>query len=596
MVNRRFTLKLGAAAGAGLLSRSVTGQIIPQSGLVFPSGYTPSWVGRPSPPVRPFVTPLFQMPIAQPVPLSALDPPPDPARHQRYNDFLPKKFYIQNLEEIKWAYHIDPPYNQGSWVYGFDGIQPGPTFITNYGEPLFVRRNNRLPPVGQGKVTWALPSFSIHTHNGHQASESDGFPSDFADPGQFWDHHYPSFPAGFDPTEVMGTLWYHDHRLDFTATNVYAGFSGFFLAFDERDSNNENDKNPKAFRLPSGKYDVPLILHDISFGPNAEVLWDFVGAHPSTSSEPGHGGYNGDAPFVESNGTPYTINGMIGDMFTVNRIIQPYLKVERRKYRLRLLNGGPSRNYSVAFTKDGSTPEKVFIISNEGNLLPHPIEMDDYFDLWPANRYDIIIDFSKYQDGDYIYLTNRMEERQDGAGETGRYTTGTSGGVNPTNLIMRFDVVGGTVQDPSHLPDHMIDRPLIDLSEVKRERLFVFDYTNGLFTINGRLMDPNRIDAAIEQGSAEIWTLRNDGDAWSHPIHTHFEEFQIIEINGKPVPPGSINWGRKDVVQLGPGDEVKFFGRWRDFFGKFVMHCHNVVHEDHAMMIRWDIVPPGQGY
>ncbi|OYV76949.1 MAG: copper oxidase [Chromatiales bacterium 21-64-14] len=426
-----------------------------------------------------------------------------------------------------------------------------------------------------------MPSFSIHTHNGHQASESDGFPADFADPGEFWDHHYPSFPAGFDPNEVMSTLWYHDHRLDFTATNVYAGFSGFFLAFDDRDSNNENDKNPGAFRLPSGKYDVPLILHDVQFDQNAQVVWDFVGSHPMTSSSSGHGGY-GPNPF-------YTVNGMIGDRFTVNRIIQPYFQVERRKYRLRLLNGGPSRFYSLAFTKDGKTPETVYVISNDGNLMPHPIEMKDYFDVWPANRYDIIVDFSKYKDGDQIYLTNRLEERDDGAGATGRY-------LDPTNLIMRFDVVGGRVDDPSRIPDHMIDRPKIDLSEVKREREFVFDYTNGLFTINGRLMDPNRIDAAIEQGTAEIWTLRNDGDAWGHPIHTHFEEFQIIEINGKPVTPGTINWGRKDVVQLGPGDEVKFFGRWRDFFGKYVMHCHNVVHEDHAMMIRWDIVKPGTGF
>jgi len=106
-------------------------------------------------------------------------------------------------------------------------------------------------------------------------------------------------------------------------------------------------------------------------------------------------------------------------------------------------------------------------------------------------------------------------------------------------------------------------------------------------------MDPNRVDAKIEQGSAEIWTFRNEGNAWAHPVHTHFEEFQILEVNGRP--PTAVERARKDVVSLGPGDEVKFFSRWRDFLGKHVMHCHNVVHEDHAMMIRWDIVEPGQG-
>lgn len=123
----------------------------------------------------------------------------------------------------------------------------------------------------------------------------------------------------------------------------------------------------------------------------------------------------------------------------------------------------------------------------------------------------------------------------------------------------------------------------------------MFDYTNGLWTINDRLMDPNRVDAAIEQGSAEIWTLRNAGNSWVHPIHTHFEEFQILEINGKPVRSGDVLKARKDVVSLGPNMEVKFYSRWRDFLGKHVMHCHNVVHEDHSMMIRWDIVPPGMG-
>lgn len=145
---------------------------------------------EPAPPDR-----IRIMPIARPVPFGALNPPPDPAAHQRYNEFLPKRFYIQKIQEIRWAYHRDPPYNQGSWGYGFDGIMPGPTFITRYGEPLFVRRINELPPVGTGNVTWAMPSCTIHTHNGHQASESDGFPADFTQPGEFWDHHYPSFPA-----------------------------------------------------------------------------------------------------------------------------------------------------------------------------------------------------------------------------------------------------------------------------------------------------------------------------------------------------------------------------------------------------------------
>jgi FtsP/CotA-like multicopper oxidase with cupredoxin domain len=425
-----------------------------------------------------------------------------------------------------------------------------------------------------------MPSSTVHLHNGHTASESDGIPQDFTMPGEFWDHHYGNFPAGNDSRETMGTLWYHDHRLDFTATNVYAGLSGFYLLFDEKDSGNERDAREGAFRLPSGKYDVPLILHDVRFDQSGQAAWDFTDSHthPVTGSVPG-----GFLP-----GPTYTNHGMLGDRFTVNRRIQPFFQVERRKYRFRLLNGGPSRLYKLYLTTATSSAEPFYVISNDGNLLPHPIVTDNV-NLWVANRHDIIVDFSKYNAGDQVFLTNRLEMRDDGAGPMGRL-------LDQGDQIMRFDVIGSTVKDPSRIPDFMRELPEIDMSLVKRRRKFLFDYDNGLWTVNGRLMDPNRVDAAIEQGSAEIWTFQNNGQAWAHPVHTHFEEFQILEINGKKIPRDSVLHSRKDVVELGPGDEVVFYGRWRDFLGKHVMHCHNVVHEDHAMMIRWDIVPPGQGY
>ena len=581
MITRRSALKVGLAMSAGgLFAKSALGQSIPQNGLVFPDGFVPGFLANPSPPARPFVQPLFVMPQAQPVPMSTLNPLPDPLRHQRYNEFLPKKFYIQTLDEFRWNYHPDPPYNQGTWSYGFDGITPGKTFMTRYGEPLFVRRINNLPPVGTGQVPFALPSTTIHVHNGHQASESDGNPADFFNPGEFWDHHYPSFPAGFDPREYMNTLWYHDHRLDFTAPNVYAGLSGFFLAFDEQDSGDERDRNHRAFRFPSGNYDVPLILHDVLFDQNGQAVWDFSGSHPEAGNEPGRGGYGPNHM--------YTTNGMLGDRFTVNRKIQPYFEVERRKYRFRVLNGGPSRLYKLFITKEGRDAIPFTVISEDGNILPEPIQTDN-IDVWVANRTDIIVDFSEFHAGDQLYLTNRLEMRPDGAGMSGKL-------LDQGDQLMQFRVVGGKVHDHSRIPDQLRPLPPIDLSQVKRHRTFVFDYDNGLFTVNGRLMDPNRIDAAIEQGTAEIWTIRNSGHNWAHPIHTHFEEFQILEVNGKPVSHRNILKSRKDVIRLGPGDEIKFYSRWRDFLGKYVMHCHNVVHEDHAMMIRWDIVPPGQGY
>ena len=581
MVQRRDALTLGlAAAGTGMMSKLAgAAGPVPQGGLIFPQTFSPSIVERPSPPATPFVAPLNVMPVARPVDAASLSPPPDPRRHQRFNEFLPKKFYVQRIGEFRWRYHPEAPYDQGTWSWGFNGITPGETFHAWYGEPVFVRRINELPPVGLGNARFPLPSVTIHLHNAHTASESDGIPQDFFNPGEFWDHHYANFPAGNDPREIMNTLWYHDHRLDFTAPNVYAGLSGFYLLFDEKDSNNENDRSRHAFRLPSGKYDVPLILHDAQFDEQGQVVWDFFNPAP----DPG-------------NLTPtplYTTNGMVGDRYTVNRTIQPFFQVERRKYRFRILNGGPSRLYQLALRAESGhgrkarQGEKFVVLSTDGNMLEEPL-IKERIEVWVAQRHDVIVDFSNYKPGDHVYLVNHLEMREDGAGTTGRE-------LDEGDLVMRFDVVEARRGDPSRIPDELRALPPIDLREVRKERLFVFDYDNGLWTVNGRLMDPNRVDASIEQGSAEIWTFRNAGNSWVHPIHTHFEEFQILEVNGKPIKKGDVLRSRKDVVSLGPNDEVKFYSRWRDFLGKYVMHCHNVVHEDHAMMIRWDIVPPGQG-
>lgn len=572
-MRRREIIVSGAAgAGAGVaLARR------PSAQLVFPDNLAPSIVAEPSPPATPWVAPFNHMPLQRPVSPRRLRPPPDPARHQRYEEFKPQKFYIERIQEFLWQYHPEPPYEQGSWSWGFNGITPGPTYHAWYGEPILVRRFNELPEFGTGNVRFALPSVTIHLHNAHTASESDGIPADFFEVGDFYDYHYANFPAGFDPREKMTTLWYHDHRLDYTAPNVYAGLSGIYLFFDEQDSGDERDSNPEAFRLPSGRYDVPMILHDVQFDKNGQAVWDFLDPVPST------------ADLGVSGGT-FTVNGMIGDRVTVNRIIKPFLKVEPRKYRFRIVNGGPSRFYQLALkvesAKKTSTP-RFFVISTDGNLLPEPIEADS-IRLAVAQRHDVIVDFSGLEPGDFVYVVNVLGMRDDGAGPDGRL-------LEEGDPILRCEVTHARDEDPSRIPDRLRELPEIDLSEVRRERTWVFDYTNGLWTINGQLFDPERVDAKIEEGSAEVWTFRSAGNSWSHPTHIHFEEFQILERNFKPLEPGDVERSRKDDIWIGPNDEFKIFMRFRDFMGRYVMHCHNVVHEDNAMMVRWDIVPPGQG-
>jgi FtsP/CotA-like multicopper oxidase with cupredoxin domain len=548
MPTRRDVLKLSlVATGAGLAApKDALAQLCLDDGLA-------PYTVEPSPSITPFIAPLYIPPIIQPVPESSLWPPPDPSRHQRFNEFRPQKWYVQHEQQFLWDYH---PQLRQVPTWGWDGSSPGPTFHTRYGEPIFVRRYNELPlDPGLG---WGSPTTTIHLHNFHTASESDGNPVDWKSPGEYWDHHYANYPAGGNESEKLTSLWYHDHMMDFTAPNVYAGLSGFYFLFDELDSGDENDPDPQAWRLPSGKYDVPLMLHDVQFG-----------------RKPGGGPDEAIAVF-----NPFQTDGWLGDTMTVNRTAVPYLQVEPRKYRFRFQNGGPSRYYRLYL----STGQSFTVVCSDGNFLDQPHEVDS-IEMAVAERHDCVLDFSGYQPGDQILVENRLEQFE-GRGPTGRIQEPGTG-----MPVMRFDVVPLTAPDNSRIPAVLRPQPTIDLSEVVRERTWVFDYDQfGLWTVNGRLFDNTPL-AEVKEGTAEIWTIRNGGSNWSHPVHIHFEEFQILEWNGRPLPPDSVYRAKKDVINLGPNDEVKVFFRFRDFLGKYVMHCHNVVHEDHAMMIRWDIVP-----
>lgn len=603
-MRRRDFLKLGAATGAaGLVSPRALLGAADDDRLKFlcpPDGLPSDVLTRPSPPSTPFVAPLNIPGIKQPV-SEPLNPSPDPRAHQRYGEFLPKKFYEIHENEFLWQYHPEPPYDKGSWAWGFDGVTPGPTFQARYGEPVLVRMFNDLPPVGAGKIGFALSHTTTHLHNAHTASESDGFPMDFITPGEFWDHHYPNFPSRHDPREKLTTLWYHDHMMEFTATNVYAGLSGMYLLFDEEDSGDENDPNPLAFRLPSGKYDIPLILHDVRFDHRGQCIFNKLNT-----------------------------DGVLGDKYTVNRIIQPHLKVERRKYRFRILNGGPSRFYQI-FLSAGKKRDKLVpftVVTGDGNFLPRPLLAESLY-LSVAQRADVVLDFSQFQPGDQLFLQNRLEQT-DGKGPSGRL-------LEPGDDIMRFDVVEKTSVDRSRVPEQFRDLPPVNYDEVRRRRVWTFDYRGGMWTINGKPADSEmmRVDAAIEEDSAEIWTIRNEGKNWAHPVHSHFTEFLLLEVNGRKMSAtevqttarderrhnefpaleqptqkhrasgGDFQWrgepirvfmggSRRDIATLLPNDEILIFMRWHDFHGRYVLHCHNVVHEDHAMMLRWDIVPKGK--
>jgi FtsP/CotA-like multicopper oxidase with cupredoxin domain len=580
MPKRRDVLKAGAAAvaatpalfGGAMLPRSANAQLCRPEGIRNPTSEPDS------PAVIPYTVPLYIPQEMPEIPQGDLSPAPEGAtRHQRWDEFLPAKWYEQHMVEGLWDYHptlsalyvnsglaAPPGYDVGdgslAWMFRNDtaagvpgsAATPGDTLIARYGQPVFLRRYNDLPATENALMPIGLPYTSIHLHNGHTATESDGYPEDFFGPGEFWDHHYAMYPARNDPREVMGSLWYHDHMLDFTSTNVYAGLSALAIFYDDIDSGDENDVNPTALRLPSGygQYDISLLLHDVRFDENGNPTYNI-----------------------------FDTDGHLGDLITVNRKVMPFLDVDRRKYRFRIFDGGPSRFYELVL----GNGDDMVVISTDGNLLEHPVDVTSIV-IGPANRHDVIIDFSQYPEGTEIELLNIMEQIN-GQGPTGRRLD-----TADAQKVMQFRVGGPpATPDNSQVPADLRPFPDIDLGAVVAEREWVFDHDMGLWTVNHEFMDPTKVSAHIQQGTAEVWTFRNAGTSWAHPVHVHFEEFQIIEWNGKP--PTGVLKARKDVATLGPGDVVKVFYRFSDFLGRYVIHCHNNVHEDNAMMARWDIEP-----
>lgn len=567
VLSRRNLLKIGAsvAAGYGLVAASTT------SAKDAVDEYDEAGMA-PRPALTPWAVPL---PVYQPKETASLYPPPGEYpiegesgrdKHQFWAGHGPKKTYELDVKAGKHQFHPQLPEET---IWGYDGIVPGPTFVARYGEPVLVRIKNSLPS-SSTHIGYGSPEISTHLHNLHGPSESDGFPGDWYSaekcgptltrPGSFKDHHYPNCFADHEkypdtdgePREALGTLWYHDHRMDFTAPNVYKGLAGFYLLFDELDSGNENDPNPKALRLPSGvgKYDIPLVFQDKMFDASGNLTFD-----------------------------QFNMDGILGNKVCVNGKIQPYFKVERRKYRFRLLNGSSSRFYEFFLT--GPSGDQTFdYIANDGNLLTAPLQMKKVR-LSPAERGDIVVDFSKYPIGTKLYIVNRLLQTD------GRGPKESLSSRGPQ--LLRFDVDSDpSTVDNSRVPSLLRELAPIDLKEVVRTRVFEFDRNNLVWTVNGRIFDVTRSVATIKRGTTEIWVLIGKG-GWWHPVHIHATEGRILSRNGRQPP--AHEKGRKDVYVLAPGEEVRIVLRFSDFVGKYIMHCHNTVHEDHAMMLRWDVVP-----
>jgi spore coat protein A len=253
----------------------------------------------------------------------------------------------------------------------------------------------------------------------------------------------------------------------------------------------------------------------------------------------------------------------------VNGAVRPALKVANRKYRFRLLNGSNSQGMTFEL-RQGEAAVSVAQIASDGGLLPAPLSRTA-ITLWPAERAEVVIDFSAFSLGTQLVLKN----------------TAGAGGLAD---VLRFDIDRGE-PDPSTLPAAL--RPFTPLDPatavVTRTVFLALDPGSGMWTLNGRTFDPARIDAQAALGTTEIWSFTN-ADTVTHPVHLHHSPLQVLDRNG--VPPaalsGEVGW--KDTVAVAPGETVRVLVKFTDYLGTFVYHCHHLEHEDHEMMGQFAVV------
>ncbi|HXG94965.1 MAG TPA: multicopper oxidase domain-containing protein [Blastocatellia bacterium] len=513
-------------------------------------------------------------------------------------------------------FHPNLPDQNNLKLWTFNGTLPPKLMIGRYGEPILFRHHNRLPADQSQNGGFGIHTISTHEHNGHHGAENDGFTGAYFFPNQFYDYHYPIVLAGMksinttasDPRaggpadngginkvpgdwhETMSTHWFHDHMFSFTSQNVYKGNAGMFNIYSALDRGAEDINDGVNLRLPSGRasvtgkswgnldYDVNLMLADKAWDADGQLAMDI-----------------------------FDFDGFLGDVMTVNLVYKPFFEVERRKYRFRILNASVSRFFKLCLS-DGSP---MIQIANDGNLLPQPVVLTELDEQGIAERYDIVIDFSRYSIGQRVHLVN-LAEHQNGKKVAKDLTLSEALSGQSSDpcvgRILEFRIVRDPAQpDISQVPSTLIPNPDLSNIPVARERTFEFNSgagqtTNdpittffgpwGIKTDNqgGTLAaDFGRISAAPRFGTREIWHLKNGGGGWDHPIHIHFEECQTLARNGKAsnVPPWER--GRKDVWRLKPSGSVDITIQFRDFGGMFMEHCHNTVHEDNAMLLRWEI-------
>ena len=510
---------------------------------------------RPATPERPwlhaerlarFVDPL-------PIPQAAQSAESRPNPHQPGVQ-IPYHRIVMRRVEVK--VHRDlPPCSV--WSYGDSA--PGPTLEARKGQPMLIEWVNKLPaqhflPIdhslcGAGKD---LPEVrtAVHVHGASVPPESDGYPEDWQTLGQSKTAFYPMH-------QDAATLWYHDHAMGLERLNQYAGLYGFFLIRDEQED---------SLNLPRGRYEIPIAIADRFFYADGQL-------HYPDSGIP-------DAPWIPE---------IYGDVILANGVIFPYLEVEPRLYRIRLLNSSNTRAYVFSL----SNRHQFHQIGTDQGLLPSPVEMKELM-LSPAERADLLIDFSTL--------------------------AGTSFTLkNLSDTILEFRVAAKPAQaeaSKSSIEMPAILRkiePIPESASVRTRSFFLNEYMHPKTHVMIMLLNDQYWHEPVTEkpllGSTEIWSFINTTQD-IHPIHLHLVRFQILDrrpfdvddylnykkfgYTGNAVPPEPNERGWKDTVKALPETETRIIVPFEGYAGRYVWHCHLLEHAANEMMRPFEVVAPAK--
>ncbi|SHK63674.1 spore coat protein A [Anaerocolumna jejuensis DSM 15929] len=473
-----------------------------------------------------------------------------------------ENYYHIYMKEAEHQFHKLFP---KTTIWGYNGTYPGPTIEVAKDTRVKVKWENDLPrkhllPVDHtlhGAMDTPDVRTVVHLHGANVAADSDGHPEAwFTRDNTFVGQKYSREVYEYTNHQTGALLWYHDHAIGITRLNVYAGLAGFYIIRDFLE---------RRLNLPKGPYEIPIMIQDKTFNKDGSLFY------PDNATPP------------VDNPVPSTPSFFFGNTIVVNGKLWPYLEVEPRKYRFRILNASNLRGYELKLSN-----EEVFHqIGTDLGLLHHPVDIESFI-LEPAERIDLIVDFSAYK-GQEILLLNIAQ-----------------GPPSPgMELIMKFKVKKELeCPDTSTIPKELMPLHKMDPALAIRQRTMYLDETTDHYGRVVHLLNNRMWDAPATEkpklDTIEIWNIVNNFN-FPHPIHLHLVHFEILgrkpftaedfdeegnyKLDLKNLnPPLKYENGPKDVVRTEPGQVTTIIMHFKEHTGDYVWHCHILEHEDYDMM------------